>query len=134
MKEFDQEVAPPRAVSEQRLDFSQSAWINLPPFGRLPWPAPRRLGLFRHGVHCACQSPSVIPAKVGIQHSSASWGLMGRPASRATTCLYDSIRMKSALKQARDLAVRADIDRVGGRHLREPGHRHDVTADRDNEL
>src|SRR6185312_13748836 len=38
------------------------------------------------------------------------------------------------LKQPDDLAARVDIDRVGGRHLRQARHGHDVPADHDDEL
>ena len=37
-------------------------------------------------------------------------------------------------EQPDDLAVRADVDRIGGRHLRQARHGHDLTADHHHEL
>src|ERR1700704_681656 len=38
------------------------------------------------------------------------------------------------LEQPDNPPVRADVDRVGGRHLRQTRHGHDLTADRHDEL
>ena len=38
------------------------------------------------------------------------------------------------LEQPDDLAVGADVDRIGRRHLRQARHGHDLTADRHDEL
>src|SRR5262245_35178418 len=43
-------------------------------------------------------------------------------------------REQADLEQADDLALRVDVDRVGGRHLWKARHGHDLAADRHNEL
>src|SRR6185312_4975595 len=45
-----------------------------------------------------------------------------------------SNEFSTELEQPYDLAARIDVDRVGGRHLRQARHRHDVPADHYDEL
>ena len=61
---------------------------------------------------------------IELQHRLASFGCYG-----TAQAVHDL-----ALEQAHDLAVGADVDGVGRRHLGQARHGHDLAADRDDEL
>src|SRR5215470_16284087 len=128
MEEFDQQVATAREGAEQGFDLAEGMGIDLPAFGRLPWPAPRRLGLFRHRVHSGATMRSCITraSSAGTrlrEPDRGSTSLPGLPrqsiltrgrwtrgsSPRVTGKTWIDV-IRQALEQPGDLAIRADID------------------------
>src|ERR1700704_2141835 len=65
------------------------------------------------------------PSARGNPSSTAKRPAFGGPLSPA---------IANGLEQADDLTLSIDVDCVGGRHLRQARHRHDLTADRHHEF